>query len=267
MCPACQPPPIRDRKLNHDTLAMARVFQQTARVTSTTPNQSGNQPLPNEKGARAFLKQLRVAKHADAFGNDDAFHARNVKVSDRVKHRYGHPYADFDNQPNQPNDNRDLANPTLNVHAESVFMATDAVGQGFKHQWRIYNALTNEWVSPMMLKNDAEATPADLNGQFHQAMIAESIVDQPAPTKLPTTKLEEGLLHRDDERMNRYLDVLNRPNFSMSGSIAQTSHPSTAVNDLKQVSLLIEKRKQAFQEDAPVSDELQVIHGKHKKKR
>jgi hypothetical protein len=30
MCPACQPPPIRDRKLNHDTLAMARVFQQTA---------------------------------------------------------------------------------------------------------------------------------------------------------------------------------------------------------------------------------------------
>src|SRR4029077_6577650 len=31
MCPACQPPPIRDTKLNHDTLAMARVFQQTAR--------------------------------------------------------------------------------------------------------------------------------------------------------------------------------------------------------------------------------------------
>jgi hypothetical protein len=31
MCPACQPPPIRDRKLNHDTLAMARVFQQTVR--------------------------------------------------------------------------------------------------------------------------------------------------------------------------------------------------------------------------------------------
>src|SRR5439155_12138272 len=30
MCPACQPPPIRDGKLNHDTLAMARVFQQTA---------------------------------------------------------------------------------------------------------------------------------------------------------------------------------------------------------------------------------------------
>src|SRR4029077_16190687 len=29
MCHACQPPPIRDRKLNHDTLAMARVFQQT----------------------------------------------------------------------------------------------------------------------------------------------------------------------------------------------------------------------------------------------
>jgi hypothetical protein len=27
MCPACQPPPIRDRRLNHDTLAMARVFQ------------------------------------------------------------------------------------------------------------------------------------------------------------------------------------------------------------------------------------------------
>ena len=27
MCPACQPPPICDRKLNHDTLAMARVFQ------------------------------------------------------------------------------------------------------------------------------------------------------------------------------------------------------------------------------------------------
>jgi hypothetical protein len=31
MCPACQPPPIRDGKLNHDTLATARVFQQTAR--------------------------------------------------------------------------------------------------------------------------------------------------------------------------------------------------------------------------------------------
>src|SRR3984893_15517526 len=30
MCPACQPPPIPDRKLNHDTLAMARVFQHTA---------------------------------------------------------------------------------------------------------------------------------------------------------------------------------------------------------------------------------------------
>ena len=30
MCPACQPPPICDGKLNHDTLAMARVFQQTA---------------------------------------------------------------------------------------------------------------------------------------------------------------------------------------------------------------------------------------------
>jgi hypothetical protein len=34
MCPACQPPPIRDRKLNHDTLAMARVFQQTASLMS-----------------------------------------------------------------------------------------------------------------------------------------------------------------------------------------------------------------------------------------
>jgi hypothetical protein len=33
MCPACQPPPIRDRKLNHDTLAMARVFQQTVSLT------------------------------------------------------------------------------------------------------------------------------------------------------------------------------------------------------------------------------------------
>src|SRR6266536_5226716 len=32
MRPACQPPPIRDRKLNHDTLAMASVFQQTARA-------------------------------------------------------------------------------------------------------------------------------------------------------------------------------------------------------------------------------------------
>src|SRR6266536_3241978 len=32
MRPACQPPPIRDRKLNHDTLAMASVFQQTART-------------------------------------------------------------------------------------------------------------------------------------------------------------------------------------------------------------------------------------------
>jgi hypothetical protein len=33
MCPACQPPPIRDRKLNHDTLTMARVFQQTVSAT------------------------------------------------------------------------------------------------------------------------------------------------------------------------------------------------------------------------------------------
>ena len=37
MCPACQPPPIRDRKLNHDTLAMARVFQQTARLEGPWP--------------------------------------------------------------------------------------------------------------------------------------------------------------------------------------------------------------------------------------
>jgi hypothetical protein len=33
----CQPPPIRDRKLNHDTLAMARVFQQTARHVAIVP--------------------------------------------------------------------------------------------------------------------------------------------------------------------------------------------------------------------------------------
>jgi hypothetical protein len=42
-------------------------------VTYTTPNKDGDPttPLPNEKGVAAFLKSLKVAKHADYAGNDD----------------------------------------------------------------------------------------------------------------------------------------------------------------------------------------------------
>jgi hypothetical protein len=32
MRPACQPPPIRHKKLNHDAIAMASFFQRTASV-------------------------------------------------------------------------------------------------------------------------------------------------------------------------------------------------------------------------------------------
>ena len=54
MCPACQPPPIRDRKLNHDTLAMARVFQQTVRAFSGFGQGS---PAPRDQVAPAGARE------------------------------------------------------------------------------------------------------------------------------------------------------------------------------------------------------------------
>jgi hypothetical protein len=100
----------------------------------------------------------------------------------------------------------------LNVHTESVFIATDAVGQGFQHQWRIYNALTNEWVSPMMLKSDAEKISSDLNSQFRQAMIAEGIIEQspsvPEGYTLPSTPLTENL--HNTSNIDKYAAYLTK---------------------------------------------------------
>lgn len=125
--------------------------------TNVMDQGGGCHPLPTEQGARAFLKSLPVSKYGDYAGNYAVFQGRGVKTFDRIKNRYGHPTVDYNDQQNKPAANRNLANPTLNIHAEFVFVAADAVGLGMQHQWRVYNSLNNNaWISPMMLKSEAE---------------------------------------------------------------------------------------------------------------
>ena len=232
-----------------------RILKTAPKATATTATVLG----PTPRGTKAFLQQLKVLKYGDSYGNDDVYAAKAVKQFPKDKFRYGHPYSDYNSQkPTQIA----LKNPTLSVHTEA-FRAVDAVGQGFTHQWRIYNVLSNEWVSPLMLKSEAEAATAELNQMYVQEL-HEAANGQQA---IPTTHLQENLSVRDENRMNRYLEALNRQNFTMSGSIAQSGGGSTMISDMKAAAQLINERKARFGEDENVRDELGAIHAYQKMKR
>jgi hypothetical protein len=221
----------------------------------TTPNKDGMQPLPNEKGVRAFLQQLKVSKYGDPVGNDAAFQAKDVKTFDRPKNRYGHPYADFNNQKSTQTP---LANPRLNVQTEA-FRAVDSVGQGMRHQWKVLNRLTNEYVTHRMLnKEDAIEMASNLNKEFLRTL-TELNVPQVQHRQLPATPLQEGLFVHDQARMNSYVAAIERTNHPMSYSVGATPRTG-AIHDLKQTALLVEMRKARFGEDTFNSDELSAIH-------
>jgi hypothetical protein len=124
--------------------------------------------LPSD--AREFLRQLRVQKRKDSYGNSDAFSAKNLKVFDRAKARYGHsPASSMAGADNFPV----LANPRLNVSEN--FTAIDAVGMDQTHQWIVVDVNTNQILTPYLMKHEAINLAASLNKQSE--MLGESIVN------------------------------------------------------------------------------------------
>ena len=147
---------------------------------SKTPNEKGMTPLPQEPGARAFLKTLKVSAHPDPYGNDDSFSAKDVSVFQRAKNNYGYDYktqGDFNDQ-GAPNKHV-LRNPTLNVSNEEAFIAVDSVGLGFVVDYRVVNKLTNEYVTRKMHKEEAEELAAELNAEFEEILIQEGWAERP----------------------------------------------------------------------------------------
>jgi hypothetical protein len=65
---------------------------------------------------------------------------------------------------------------------------------------------------------------------------------------IASTPIQEGLLHRDDAKMNRYLAAMKRQNFTASGDVAQSNHPSTAASDWRAAQALINEQRR--KEDA-----------------
>jgi hypothetical protein len=202
--------------------------------SKTTPNNDDDpmHPLPGEAGVKRFLQQLRVAKHPDPYGNK-GFDGGQYQTFNRTKNNFGHSNVDFNGQsPSRP-----LSNPILNVqNIKNNFECVDSVGIG-KH-FRVVNHLTNEYCSPTLhSKSQGDQIAADLNQQFLSLLGENDIIvtDEPqqATLPIPVTHLQENLLVRDDNRMNRYLSVLNRPNFTSQGSIAQSGPVNTAIADLK----------------------------------
>ena len=166
---------------DEDIRSTLRILRTTPATTYTTPNKSGLQPLPGETGARAFFKQLRVAKHADSYGNDDVFQAKDVKVFDRAKFRYGNPYADFNNQKSTQTA---LKSPTLNVTMKEAFCAVDSVGMNIKTQWRVLNKLTGNYITKQFDRTQAEELASDLNAEYRRVLLGE--------IETPSSSLQEG---------------------------------------------------------------------------
>jgi hypothetical protein len=121
--------------------------------SKTSPNKSGM--TAGETGIRKFLQSLTVAAHGDPYGNNWGKDA--VKVFDRKADRYGHDNVEFNLQPNKP-----LRNPTLNV----AFEAVDSVGMGQLNQWRVVNALTGNYVTTPLRKEEAIVLASRLNDQY-----------------------------------------------------------------------------------------------------
>ena len=140
---------------------LAALAKPAKKPTETTPNEFTKGKGTQQGGVTRFLQQLKVARHPEPFGNDDAFSAKDVKVFDRQKNNYGHPYSKANdwNQGGSP-----LQNPVLNVRTEDRYQALDSIGQGFRHQYKVADLLTSEWVTPQMMnKEDAQRIAANLN--------------------------------------------------------------------------------------------------------
>jgi hypothetical protein len=210
-------------------------------ISTTTANVLG----PTPKGVRAFLDQLKVLKHSNYAGNAASFQAKDVKVFDRVKNRYGHPYTDFNSQ--KPTQTA-LANPRLNVATEA-FAAVDAVGMNMNHQHRVVNLLTGEYVTGYCNREDAERITSDLNSQFQLAMIAEGLPEQPVVMSkvLPSTPLQEGLF--DNSNVAKYAAYLNKstPSKTMDGGMYQSTNVDiTAMADFKATAALQSRASNKF---------------------
>lgn len=245
-------------KANDENIrGVLRILKTTPATSYTTPNQSGLQPLPGETGVRAFLKQLRVAKHADAFGNDDVFQAKDVNVFHRAKHRYGHPYTDFNNQRSTQTA---LKNPTLNVHseAEEPFTAIDSVGLGINVHYRVLNTLTGEYLTKKIDKRQAESVASDLNSEYRRVLLGEIETPLQEEYTLPALPIQESLRQPLNPAYAAYLNKSN-PAWTMGGNLHQSNHQSTVVSDFKAAQLLIERRKEKFGENENRRDEFDAI--------
>lgn len=226
-------------------------------VTSTTATVVG----PTPKGTKAFLDQLRVAKTADFAGNDAAFQARDVKTFDRK--RYGVPpsHSEF----NIANTQVTLANPTLRtVRTEGCFQAQDSTGMGFKHQYRICNLLTSEWVTPMMDKGAAEEQAAQMNSEFVQSLHERTMQRE---SRLPQTELGESLMTPlSQSKIDAVNAALGNNKFTMAGSIGQSDYSveQSPAKAFKETAMLVEARKQKFHENTDVTESM-AIHSEQLK--
>ncbi len=226
-------------------------------VTMTTPNKNGMTPLKNEKGARAFLRQLKTATRPYDPHNNTGFRASSYKAFPREKNHFGYDYSyanDFNNQPDSPPGNRALANPTLNVRTEA-FAAVDAIGMNMAHQYKVVNLLTSEFVTGLCHKEDAQKIANELNAAF-AVELAQLDETKRAANEIPSLALQENIFRPLNPA---YLKAFQKENYTMSGSIAQSGAPSTAVSDWKAAQLLIERRKGKFGENENHRDEFDSI--------
>ena len=153
-----------------------------ADTSTTVDDMDGYRPHKDETGARAFLRQLKIARHPEPYGND--FLGGVKQFNRHGKNNFGHDQIDYD----FASARGQLSNPILNVDAdkqyEAVFSAEDSQGMGFRHQYRLLNRVTNQWCSPQMNKEDCEAAAAELNGEMAQLIadqnkiVTESIINQ-----------------------------------------------------------------------------------------
>jgi hypothetical protein len=169
---------FEDASVIHFLKQLAQPLKSTTRY----PNQSGMTPLKNETGIKAFLKQLPISSIADPFGNR-SFSADKYTAFDRQKNRMGVNYSVANDYNSQKNRYAPLANPRLNVSTEA-FAAVDSQGQGFRHQYKVVNLITNEYVSKQMDKSQAEEIAKGLNNEFAQmldenGLIGETTIQNP----------------------------------------------------------------------------------------
>jgi hypothetical protein len=232
-----------ERALETDTIEeddvrsfLAQLNKPFPKPTETSATVLGATP----KGTQAFLNQLKVQKHPDAFGNDDVFRASDVSAFNRAAHSYGHGYEPFNDQPNKP-----LANARLNVSVKEAFGIVDTTGFGERvaNGYRVVNKLTSEFVSKPMHHATATQIAMDLNDEFAIAVAEaqeQELAEQPVPSDIPSTPITESILvPLSSDKMNRYLAAFEQQKTN-SNAVDQ---PSTIVSDWKVAALLQEKQR------------------------